>query len=304
MKQRALVTGASGFVGSHLTRALRRGGWHVEVLVRPDSNRSRFTADRIHLCESEEFTELNRAVRLSKPDVVFHLASLFLAEHEPTEVGELIRSNITLGANLLEAMYGNNIRRLVNVGTSWQHFHSETYNPVCLYAATKQAFEAIVDFYVQARDFRVITLKLFDTYGPNDHRGKLMHLLERAVRDNQQVDFSPGEQILDLLHIDDAMEAFLVAAVRVLSDGSSSHEIFALSSGTTIQLRDLVALYASLSGRTLPIRLGARPYRTREVMHPWTAGKRLPGWTPRIPLRDGLAELIAQRDGALAGAHA
>ena len=181
---------------------------------------------------------------------------------------------------------------LVNAGTSWQHFHSAEYRPVCLYAATKQAFEAIVEFYVQACAFDCTTLKLFDTYGPRDPRKKLMHLLERVAATGEAVDFSPGEQYVDLLHVDDAVRGFLVAADRLLAGEAQGAETFALSSGRTLPLRDLLALYQRECGRVLPIRLGKRPYREREVMEPWSDGVSLPGWKPEVSLEEGIRQVL------------
>jgi nucleoside-diphosphate-sugar epimerase len=62
-------------------------------------------------------------------------------------------------------MQAAGIRRLVNAGTTWQHYLGQVYDPVNLYAATKQAFEAILKFYTSTRDFQAITLELTDTYG-------------------------------------------------------------------------------------------------------------------------------------------
>lgn len=299
---RALVTGGSGFVGSRLTRRLRRDGWHVEVVLRPESAEASIHADGVHRVAASDAEALRAAVEHAAPDVVFHLASCFLAEHRPDQVLSLVRSNVEFGALLLEAMDAAGAKRLVTAGTSWQHFHSAEYKPVCLYAATKEAFSALLAFYVDARNFEAVTLKLFDTYGPDDPRKKLMHLLERTARTGDPIAFSPGEQVVDLLHIDDATDGFVTAAQRLLDGSVRGHEQYALGSGERLRLRDLIALYEHCCGRQLPIELGARPYRAREVMMPWLGGKELPGWQPRISLEAGIRELVAE--GALAETQA
>lgn len=219
-----------------------------------------------------------RCVAQARPDVVFHLASLVLAQHVTKDIDVLIQSNVLFGNQLLEAMKVNEVSCLINTGTSWQHYNNEDYNPVCLYAATKQAFEAILEYYVQACGIKAITLKLFDTYGPDDPRPKLFHLLNKAAMSGESLDMSAGEQLIDLVHIDDVIAAYLIAAQRLLAGQVTAHERYAVSSGQPLPLKELVQRYAAISKQTIHVNWGARPYRYREVMMPWSNGKNLPGW--------------------------
>lgn len=226
-----------------------------------------------------------------QPTVVFHLASLVLAEHQPRDVVALIQSNVLFGTQVVEAMARQKLRLLVNTGTSWQHYENQEYSPVNLYAATKQAFEAVLQYYVEACGLRVITLKLFDTYGPDDPRPKLMNLLKRVAVEHQPLAMSPGEQWIDLVHVEDVVQAFLVAAERLLAGEVAGHEGYAVASGQPVSLRNLVRQVEQALGRELPITWGGRPYRAREVMMPWQ-GERLPGWVTEVELRNGLGTTI------------
>jgi len=192
-----------------------------------------------------------------RPSVVFHLASLFLATHKSEDVEPLIQSNISFSTQLVEAMTANGVHNLVNTGTSWQHFENREYSPVCLYAATKQAFEQILVFYMTTTPLRVITLKLFDTYGPNDNRRKLFFHLRQAAKEKKILSMSPGHQYLDIVYIDDVVEAYLVAAQRLLRKKGKPMESFAISSGRPIKLKDLVTAYGQTLGIKIPIKWGA-----------------------------------------------
>ncbi|HEY0665075.1 MAG TPA: NAD(P)-dependent oxidoreductase [Gallionella sp.] len=286
----ALVTGGSGFVGSHLVRRLVREGWQVHVVGReascyPEAPEFVHVIKHVHDGSTERLVD---CVAQAKPDVVFHLASLFLSQHAIKDVTPLIQSNVLFGNQLLEAMRVNNIKHLVNTGTSWQHYNNEDYNPVCLYAATKQAFEAIMEYYVQACEMEAITLKLFDTYGPDDARPKLFSLLEKAAKTQETLAMSPGEQLIDLVYIDDVLDAYLLAAERLLQNKVSRQETYAITSDEPVQLRELVATFSQVIGKPVPVDWGARTYRPREVMAPWNKGEHLPGWKPKISLREGL----------------
>lgn len=289
-KHTALITGATGFVGSHLARRLVLEGWRVHIVSRVDSllpKAEEFAYVTNHVYDGSTECLVN-CVALVKPDVVFHLASLFLSQHETKDINTLIESNLLFGNQLLEAMKVNQVANLVNTGTSWQHYNNDVYNPVCLYAATKQAFEAILEYYVQACGIKVITLKLFDTYGPDDPRPKLFHLLSAAATSGETLNMSGGEQFIDLVHIDDVTEAYLTAAQLLIECRAQQHERYAVSSGNPMPLRDLVDLYSEVIGSAINVNWGARPYRFREVMKTWTGGSNLEGWQPKYTLADGM----------------
>jgi nucleoside-diphosphate-sugar epimerase len=267
-ERRALVTGATGFLGGHLARRLTGDGWTVHLLGR-----------------GEDAAE---AVRRARPDAVFHLASYFKAVHEPADVAPLIEANVAFGARLLEAMAGAGCGRLVHAGTAWQHFEGRPYEPTSLYAATKQAFADLVRFYVAKGALRSVALKIYDTYGPADPRPKLMNQLKNAARSGARLELSAGEQYLDLVYVDDVVDAFVRAAGVEAADAN-----FSVSSGSPRRVRDVVELYARVAGRPINAVWGARPYRWREMLEPWSAGPPVPGWAPRVPLEEGIRRIVA-----------
>ena len=300
----ALVTGATGFVGSHLIRRLIKEGWETHIITRPSSNLTQLEYVRSKIIVHQHDGTTNSMINIVKevePNIVFHLASLFLAQHTPEDIERLVQSNILFGVQLAEAMTSQGVTKLINTGTSWQHYENENYNPVCLYAATKQAFEDILKFYVEASELKVITLKLFDTYGPDDPRPKLFTLLRKVADEQTELAMSPGEQLIDLVYIDDVIEGYILAARRLMDNSVSNMEKYAISSGNPVSLKELVAIYGQLIGKSLPIKWGGRPYRTREVMAPWDKGTRLPGWKAKIGLFEGIRRMEKIKESSQAG---
>lgn len=292
----ALVTGGTGFVGAHLIRHLLRAGWTVHALVRASSQvSSESDADGATWHRHDgSMGGLSAILEAARPTVVFHLASLFLAQHRPENVDGLVTSNVLFGTQLMEAMDHAGVRLLVNTGTCWQNYENQAYDPVNLYAATKQAFEDIARYYVAARGQRMVTLRLCDTYGPNDPRPKLFALLKRALASGEVLEMSPGEQLIDLVYIDDVVEAFRLAGERLLRGEAAAAEIHAVTSGSPIALKELVARFAEAAGRPLLVRWGGRPYRPREVMAPPHICGPLPGWQAKVSLKEGLARIAAE----------
>ena len=292
-RKRALVTGGTGFIGSHLVGRLMKDGWKTDLLIPPNVPLGALQDIEsqlgIHVLDGST-EQVCSIVSSCRPDVVFHLASLFLASHEVGHVEPLIRSNVLFGTQIAEATAKLGPHRLVNVGTSWQHFEGRNYSPVCLYAATKQAFEDVLVYYVEVCGLQVVTLKLYDTYGPEDFRPKLLSLLREAAQTATKLQMSAGEQLIDLVYIDDIVEALLVAAQRLLNGRVQAAESYAVCSGILRPLREVVEIYERITGYKVDVEWGARPYRLREVMVPWS-GPPLPGWTSRTSLEDGIRRM-------------
>lgn len=295
--RRALVTGATGYIGSRLVSHLLNGGWEVHVVVRTQTGvhalqpvLGRITVHR----HDGSMKGLLALVAQARPHTVFHLASLFLAQHQAEDVDALIASNLLFSTQLAEAMVRHGVLELVNTGTAWQHHENNDYSPVNLYAATKQAFEAVLAYYVQAQHLKVCTLALFDTYGPGDPRPKLISLLWKTALGETPLPMSPGEQLIDLVHIDDVMTAFAEAA-RLLPQQAEGHSRYGVSSGAPLPLKALVLAFERATGCAVPIVWGGRPYRPREVMQPWTDYRRLPGWQPQVPFETGILQTRPQR---------
>jgi nucleoside-diphosphate-sugar epimerase len=292
-----LITGATGFVGGHLVRRLLAADWDVHAIVRADSREPARTVTNIERHEHDGTIESMIAVlERVRPEVVVHLASLFLSDHEPADVDGLIRSNLAFGTQLLEAMYRTGVRDIVNTGTAWQHYESRDYSPVNLYAATKQAFEAILQYYVEAHSLRAITLTLHDTYGPGDTRRKLVSLLSKIAVEPHPLAMSAGEQQIELVHVDDVTRAYTIAADRLRAGVVAGHEKYVVASEAPRKLREVVEIFERVAGTKLPIDWGVRPYRSREVMVPWVGGHRLPGWLPEIDLATGFSGLLHGQD--------
>lgn len=288
--KRVLITGGSGYIGSRLVQQLVQLDWAVHLIVRPSSQLG--ALDRIKnqiTCHNYDgqIDSLMQIMQAVQPEIVFHLASLFLPQHQPSDVDRLIQSNVQFGTQLLEVMREKGVKQIVNTGTSWQHHLNISDRATNLYAATKQAFERILDYYTEAHQFAAVTLYVFDSYGPNDPRKKLISLLWANAQGQTTLEMSPGEQLIDLVHVDDLVRAFVVATQeQTLKPGQ--HNRFGLSSGRAMPLKALAELFSTSCGVALKINWGGRPYRDREVMKTWTTHTPLPNWAPEISLEQGL----------------
>lgn len=285
---RILLTGATGFIGSNLLNAWS-SSHEVGIITRPTSDLSNpvFSQAAEQYIYDGSFKSMLEAFEAFKPEVVVHLASYYVYDNKPEEVHTLIESNLKIGAYLLEAMKLSGVKHLINTGTSFEHYGEKEESVVNLYAATKQAFGNLCKYYCDAGYLNAVTLKLFDTYGDGDERKKLLNLLKDIIKTKAELLLSPGEQIIDILHVNDVLNAYDIALNNVTSQGDGYRE-YGLSSGERCSLKELVELIERIAGEELNIKWGARPYRDREVMTPWENFEQLPGWEPKISLEEGL----------------
>lgn len=274
-------------MGGRLASALLERGWEVHAVVRPGSAELPKREIVGHVYDGTAGA-VRRIASDSNPAVVFHLAASGGAS-EAADVDAILQANLALGTQLLAALSGLAGVAFINTSTFFQHATgTSAYAPVSLYAASKQAFEDILCYYERAALLHSCSLTLYDTYGPDDPRGKLFSLLDAAARSGAVVDLSPGEQIIHAVYVDDVVEGFIQASRLLLSDSANHHGAkYCLDSGKPVSLREAVQAYETATARDVAVNWGGRPYRKFEIFDPWV-GERLPGWEPRVTLMDGL----------------
>lgn len=299
MNNKIVITGATGFVGSNLTTFFLKKNYEVYLIIRPNSDLSNIDvkSNKLKIFKYDEnLSNLISFLKEVNPICTFHLASNFIAEHKSSDINSLVSSNITFGLQLLEAMKVADVKTLINTGTSWQHYNNEDYNPVCLYAATKQAFENLIEYYVQAENFKVITLKLFDTYGETDNRPKLINLLNQFAKNQTELKLSPGDQKINLVHILDVCAAYEIAMKLIETQEKNIHYKYAIKHSRSYTLKEVIKVFEKVTQTKINVVWGGKLYRKREVMKLWDKGEILPNWSARISLEKGFEKILSKND--------
>ncbi len=186
------------------------------------------------------------------------------------------------------------VKWFINTGTFWQHYEDKKYSPVNLYAATKQAFESIAQFYWETNQIKFCTLKLSDTFGSGDTRQKIFNLWQKIAETGECLEMSPGEQIIDISHIDDIISAFALLAKHLNNNHPEvkNGDIFAVKANERYTLKELAVLFEKATNQKLNINWGGRPYRAREVMEPWKEGKVIPEFSQKKTLKQYIKSTI------------
>ena len=268
---RILVTGATGFVGQHLLPYLQRQGHEVYALIRPSTDGSKVYTNHLYVFEGD-IEHLSSYLSENRIDGIIHLASLYIAEHKSEDIKNIVLSNVYLGTAVLEAAVKANTKWFLNTGTIWQNYKvppfSDKYCLVNLYAASKQAFIDMAKYYTETSNIRFCTLKLCDTYGPNDTRRKIFALFEQIAKTGECLRMSPGDQKLDIVHVDKVVQNFEALAEK-LDKGKQLRKEYVVTSGQQRSLKEIARQYEIDHHVKLNIEWGGRPYRKREVMVPY-----------------------------------
>lgn len=293
-KEIIIITGGTGFIGSHLVRRMKQDCYPLLIFLHRRGVCSLDNEIEIYQIP-ENLAELQAVFETYKVLGIIHLATNFQPSHTCDQIPGMISSNIEFGTILLDCAYRAGVSFFINIGTYWQHYNGEKYNPVNLYAATKQAFEDIAAYYRMISGMKIITLCLNDTYGSNDTRKKIFplwkHLLDHP--ENAMM-MSKGEQIIDILHVDDVVDGILLLLDLIQKNSPllEGETTFYLTAKEKFTLRKTAEIFEEVSGRKLNIQWGARPYRDREVMMPQCSGRILPGWECKISLTDGIRRFL------------
>ena len=307
----ALVTGATGFVGSALVEHLLASGVETLCLIRSKSAehpRPLSSAARAIDVSSFTVSELKSKLAGLKADVVFNLAS-YGVQQSDRDPAQLIEGNVGLLSNLLEVTARWPLRRFIHVGSCSEYgfperdkipiAETQPLRPTSLYGAAKAA--CVLFGTALASHFQIpfVTLRLFGVFGPHEAPDRVVPYLIRKLRNNEAVDLTPGEQVRDFLYEQDVAEAFVAAAESsALKDG----EVYNVCSGQPSRVRDMGEAVAHALGKPRQLlHWGERPYRADEPM--WLVGdnrrfRAATSWQPRISVEEGIRRMIAASNPA------
>jgi CDP-paratose synthetase len=293
---KVLVTGGTGFIGKNLIEALLEQKYEVHVIVRVKSNLSFISTHAKIFQYDENIDSLIHLFQKENFDGVIHLASLFLAMHTKDNISDLISSNIKFGTELLEACKITNVKWFINTGTFWQNYHNEEYNPINLYAATKEAFEVLAKYYTETSGLIFTTIKLNDTFGPNDTRNKVFNLWSKIAKSGELLEMSAGEQIIDISYIKDIISAYMVMIENLKKEDNHKYKnkTYAVSNHERVTLKELSKIFEDATNSELNIIWGAREYRDRESMIPWSRGETIPNWTQKYSLKEAIKQTVGE----------
>jgi len=289
------LTGATGYLGSHLARRLAAAGHRLVVLKRSFSDTRRIAdllASGVAVYDVDG-PPLSAPFLEHRIDCVLHCATDY--GRRQTARAAIIEANLLLPLQLLELAVDHDVTTFINTDTKLD-------KRINAYSLSKRQFREWLTTFADA--ITAINVPLEHFYGPGDDHTKFVSLMiDRMLSADRSIALTAGAQLRDFIHVDDVVDAFSLIIDRCVVEGRLPSPrpdggllTFEVGSGSPVAIRDFMLLLRRLADRPdMTLDFGALPYRSNETMRS-TADTSLIaalGWTPRVELEDGLRRTLA-----------
>lgn len=308
--KKILVTGAGGFIGSHLTERLVELGAKVTALVHYNSFNNwgwidtfdKKIKDNINVVAGDirEYDNVKRIVK--GQDVVFHLAALIAIPYSYLSPMAYVRTNVEGTTNILEACREYGIEKIIHTSTS-ETYGTAQYVPIdekhplqgqSPYSASKIAADKMAESYYRSFNVPVATIRPFNTYGPRQSaRAVIPTIITQILAGKTEIKLGSLTPTRDFNYVKDTVEAF----IKVAESENTVGEVVNAGSNYEISIGDLVNKIACIIGREVQIvcdKERIRPQKS-EVNRLWadnTKIRELTGWKPKYTLDKGIGETV------------
>jgi len=240
LKKNILITGVSGFVGSHILDDCLKNNFNVHAIFRHSKKNVSFAKKykkQIFPIFYNNIYEIKNKLTNCKIDYVIHCATHYIKKHDHNDIENIIKSNVLFSTILLDAVVNIKIKKFINLGTVWQHFNDTKNLAFNLYAASKQSFECIFNYYKnEYTKIKFYNILLTDTFGTNDKRKKLIPiLLKNFNKKNQDKINIPKNLSMNLVNINEVTKC-----LNILLKNNSEPNNFVIKSKRDVKIFDLI----------------------------------------------------------------
>ncbi|MEM2522658.1 MAG: SDR family oxidoreductase [Candidatus Bathyarchaeia archaeon] len=308
---KVLVTGGAGFIGSHMVDRLLADGFEVIVLDNLRSGRlenvDHHMGRRGFRFVHGDIRDVNLVKRLvSDVDYVVHLAALVSVPESLRDPVLTYDINVNGTLNLLKACVGRDVKRFVYASSCAVYGDAvdlpikETCpaRPISPYGASKLKAENCVLEYFENFGLESVCLRYFNVYGPrqvhSEYSGVITQFINRIKRDLSLIIFGDGEQTRDFVHVEDVVEASMLALKREKVAG----EVFNIGTGLATSINQLAHMLLELANRNdlKILHVEARKGEVRHSVADVSKAREKLGYKPKVELRNGLKKLLAMND--------
>lgn len=299
--RRVLVTGATGFIGSHLCRRLLALGAELHGISR--TKRQHMEDGRWWQCDLTDFARVNEVVSAIQPDLIYHLASHVVGSRALDAVLPTMHANLVSTVNLMTAGAENDCPRIVLAG-SLEEPQENAAAPSSPYAAAKWAASGYARMFHSLYATQTISLRIAMVYGPDQpDASKLVPYIIRSLLCGESPRLSSGRREVDWIYVEDVLDAMIASA----NNRGESYLRVEIGSGSSVSIGEIAERLCQLINPSIRPILGAISDRPcdRSWKADTTLAREILGWQSSTHLEDGLRQTVDwyRRNVSLAAAH-
>jgi len=292
-KKSILVTGSTGFLGSHVVRSLTQEGfYHVICLKRSFSNMNRLSNINLENVTfyNIDLVDVERVFQENKIDLILHMATEYGRKGKTCY--EVLETNLMFPIKVAELGVKYHAKCFINTD-SFFNKETYTYNALLNYSLSKKSLLSWLKVF--SNDISVVNVILEHIYGEYDNDSKFVEFIIQCVGIEQkaEVDLSHGHQRRDFIYIADVVSAFNAIIKSALSD-HFHYKVFEVGCGKAIEVRQFVDKVKELSNSITRLNYGKIPYRSDEIMESKANTQELQnlGWQPQFTIESGIQRII------------
>ena len=224
MKQKILITGSTGFIGSNIVSLLLKKNVYIYDILR---NKNKKNKKIIELNKNKnylpifykKFDELEKKLKKVKIDTVINCATYYTSKNDIKNIENLIRTNIIFCSIILEILK-NKIKKFINFGSMMEYSQGNYFSPTNFYAITKHSFQKIEEFYkLNYKNIKFYDLKLYETYGDNDERNKIIPTIIKNYKRNKDIKIVSKNLKMNFVHIESLMKVIHMIIFNKIKEG-------------------------------------------------------------------------------------
>jgi NAD dependent epimerase/dehydratase len=307
--KKVFITGAGGFIGSHLTENLVDSGADVKAFLRYNSRNDWGMLEYLNKDILEQIDVITGDLRDSdairsatkNTDIIFHLGSLIAIPYSYMHPRDTIESNILGTLNVLTAAKENEVSKIVHTSTS-EVYGTAKYVPIdekhslqgqSPYSASKISADKIVESFFLSFELPIATIRPFNTYGPRQSARAVIPTIISQALNKDKIHLGSLEPTRDYTYVTDTVQAF----IKIAESPKSIGEVINIGSNFEISIGDLAQKIFSLLNKKIDISTDYDRIRPKdsEVERLWcdnSKAKKLLNWEPKITLEEGLKNVI------------
>lgn len=296
-RKRVLITGANGFIGSHILERMIEYNAELSIILRESSDLWRIEdylgSVNVYYADIRDLDDVSNCIRKIKPEIIFHMAA-YGVDARKNNIYEAIDTNIIGTVNLLHAIGKIGCEKFVNTGTSMQYGNKEgfideesNYTPNNIYGSTKAASTILAHQIANEMDIDITTIIPFGVFGEKEGSHKFFPQVILSVLNNKEVKLTPCMQQRDYCYVENIVDGFIMAA----ETGKTRNMILNIGSGVTLPLKYYVELIIKEMNMEAKVNYGALEYRKNDLWNPKVnidRIKKVLGWYPKISLEEGI----------------